>query len=106
MSEKVRIRRAPKLPVFLVLGAFVGFLVTLILTAQFKPDPHVGFVASFGYFLLYGIPAGVVLGAIVGLVLDRISVARARTVTVEHEVVGDVDEVGPPTPKKRSKPKA
>ena len=94
MSEKseVRIRRAPKLPVFLVLGALLGFLVTLILTSQFKPDPHVGFLASFGYFLLYGIPAGVVVGALVGLVFDRVSIARARTVTVEREVVGEPDD--------------
>jgi len=92
VSEKVRIRRAPKLPVFLVLGAFLGFLVTLILTAQFTPDPHVGFVASFGYFLLFGIPAGIVVGAVVGLIADRVSIARARTVTVEHEVVGEPAE--------------
>ena len=45
MSEKVRIRRAPKLGVFLVIGAFVGFLVTLILTSLYPADPSVGFVA-------------------------------------------------------------
>jgi hypothetical protein len=28
-----------------------------------------------------------VLGALVGLIIDRVSIARARTVTVEHEVV-------------------
>jgi hypothetical protein len=85
--SEVKIRRAPKLPVFLVIGAFVGALVTLILASQFKADPAVGFAASAGYFLLFGIPAGVVLGAAVGLILDRISIARARTVTVEHEIV-------------------
>jgi hypothetical protein len=92
VSEKVRIRRAPKLPVFLVIGAFVGFLVTLILTSLYPADPSVGFVASFGYFLLFGIPAGVVLGAAVGLIIDRVSIARARTVTAEREVVGDAGE--------------
>ena len=90
MSEQseVRIRRAPKLPVFLVLGALLGFLVTLFLTSRFTPDPHVGFLASFGYFLLFGIPAGVALGATIGLIIDAVSRRRSRLVTVEHEVVG------------------
>jgi hypothetical protein len=91
VSEKseVKVRRAPKLPVFLVLGALVGFFATLILTSLFEADPTVGFLASFGYFLLFGIPAGVVLGAVVALIIDRVSIARARTVTVEHETHGD-----------------
>ena len=84
---EVKIRRAPKLGVFLLIGAVLGALVTLILTSLFPADPAIGFAASFGYFLLFGAPAGAALGALVGLVIDRISVARARTVTMEHEVV-------------------
>ncbi len=95
MSEpektEVTIRRAPKLGVFLLIGAVVGALATLVLTSMFPPDPAIGFAASFGYFLLFGAPAGAVLGAVIGLVIDRISVARARTVTVEREVVGGTD---------------
>ena len=93
MSDRteVKIRRAPKLPVFLVIGALLGALVTLIATSMFKPDPQVGFAATAGYFLLFGIPAGIALGAAVGLIIDRVSIARSRTVTVEHEVIGDPD---------------
>jgi len=71
----------------------VGLLATLILTSLFKPDPAVGFFASFAYFCLYGIPAGVALGALVAIALDQISTRRSRTVTVEHdEITGeDVD---------------
>lgn len=93
-KTEVRIRRAPKLGVFLLIGAVVGALVTLVLTSLFPADPAIGFAASFGYFLLFGAPAGAVLGAVVGLIIDRVSTARARTVTVEHEVVqaeGDED---------------
>jgi hypothetical protein len=90
-QTEVQIRRAPKLPVFLAIGALVGALVTLIVTSLFPVDPHVGFAASAGYFLLFGIPAGLVLGAAVGLLIDRVSIARARTVTVEHEVVPPAD---------------
>ena len=76
---------------FLVLGAFVGALVTLILTSQFPADPAVGFAATAGYFLLFGVPAGVALGA-VGRADHRPCLAsRARsTVTAEREVVGEV----------------
>ena len=94
-TSEVKIRRAPKLPVFLVIGGLIGGLVTLIATSQFPVDKHIGFAATVGYFLLFGIPAGVALGALVGLIIDRVSIARARTVTVEHEVVGEdphVDE--------------
>lgn len=89
MSEKseVRIRRAPKLLVFLILGAALGAIATLILTSLYPADPAVGFGASFGYFLLYGVPAGLVLGAVVGLALDAISRRRARTVLAEREHV-------------------
>ncbi len=104
MSERpekteVRIRRAPKLGVFLLIGAALGAIVTLVLTSLFPADPNIGFAASFGYFLLFGAPAGAALGALVGLVIDRISVARARTVTVEREVVADApdaENVGSP----------
>ena len=88
MSEsEVSIRRAPRIGVFLVIGALLGALVTLILTSLFEPDPNVGFAASYAYFCLYGIPAGVALGAAIALVLDAISKRRARTVTVARDEV-------------------
>jgi hypothetical protein len=86
-TAEVRLRRAPRLPVFLLAGAIVGAIVTLIITSLSNADPKVGFAASYGYFCLYGVPAGIVLGAIVGLALDRRSVRRARTVTAELERV-------------------
>jgi hypothetical protein len=86
-EAEVSVRRAPKVPVFLVLGALLGFFVTLILTGLFPTDPTVGFPATFGYFLLYGVPAGVVLGALIALVLDRVSVHRAKNIMVEHTTV-------------------
>ena len=85
--QQVSIRRAPKLPVFLLLGALLGAFVTLILTSLFPADPEVGFAASYAYFCLFGVPAGIVLGALVGLFFDRRSVRKARTVTVEHQQV-------------------
>ncbi|MEX1079931.1 MAG: hypothetical protein WED09_12585 [Homoserinimonas sp.] len=89
---RATIRRAPKLPMFLVVGGGLGAVVTFILTALFPADPQVGFGALFGYFLLYGTPAGVVLGAIVGLILDRRSRRHAAGVSVEHETVVDQED--------------
>lgn len=92
MSEsEVSIRRAPRIGVFMVFGAMLGVLVTLVLTSLFEPDPAVGFVATFAYFCLYGIPAGVALGALVALVLDFVSTRRARTVTVARDEVSDAE---------------
>lgn len=93
-SERVSIRRAPKLPVFLVIGGGVGAIVAFVLTAAFPTDPLVGFGALFGYFALYTIPAGIVLAAIVALLLDRRSRRTAREVTIEHESVRET----PPEP--------
>ncbi len=85
---EVRVRRAPRLPVFLVLGAVLGVLGTLIVTATVgHVDARVGFGATFGYFCLYGVPAGLVAGAIVGLGLDWRSQRGSRVVMAERERV-------------------
>jgi H+/gluconate symporter-like permease len=83
----VKIRRAPKYPIFIVLGAGLGAVVAFILTALFPIDPAVGFGALFGYLALYGIPIGVVVGALVAMVLDRMSSRHATTVEAEHTTV-------------------
>lgn len=71
----------------MVVGALLGFLVVLIITPLFPVDPLVGLPALIGYFSLYGITIGVVLGAVVGVVLDRRSRLSARTLEAEREVV-------------------
>ncbi|MBU1589152.1 MAG: hypothetical protein KKH51_14590 [Actinobacteria bacterium] len=86
-TDQVTVRRAPKIPAFIFLGAVVGVIVTLVLTSLFPADPSVGFGALFAYFALYGVTAGVVLGAVVGIVIDRVSSRRAKTVSVEVTTV-------------------
>jgi len=88
-ESEVSIRRAPKIGVFLVIGALVGAIVTLILTSLFEPDPAVGFAASYAYFCLFGIPAGVVLAAVLALILDAVSKRRARTVTAVRDEISE-----------------
>lgn len=88
--EQVTVRRAPKYPAFLIVGGGVGAIVTFILTNLFPADPSVGFAATFGYFALFGIPAGIVVGALIAIILDRVSARRAKPVGVEIEVTKDV----------------
>jgi len=83
----VRVRRAPKISAFMVVGGLIGFLATIVATSLFPADPVVGYAALLGYFSLFGVTAGVLLGAIVGIVLDRRSQRMARTVEAEREVV-------------------
>lgn len=86
-TQQVSVRRAPKIGAFLAVGTALGIIVTLVLTSAFPVDPQVGFGATFGYLLLYGIPAGLVLGGVVALLLDWRSRRRARTVVAERESV-------------------
>jgi hypothetical protein len=79
VQSDVRIRRAPKLPAFLIVGGGLGAVITFILTALFPVDPEVGFFALFGYFALYGVTAGVVVGGLVAIILDRRADKRSTT---------------------------
>jgi ABC-type Co2+ transport system permease subunit len=84
-EPRATVRRAPKVGAFVVVGGLIGLLVTLVLTSLQPADPNVGFFALFAYFSLYGIPAGIALGALVALVLDAVSRRRAKSVAVEVE---------------------
>ena len=90
-ETEVRIRRAPKFSAFLIVGGGLGAAITFILTALFPVDPQVGFGALFGYFALYGVTAGVLVGALVALILDRVTARRSRPATVVT-ALSDPDE--------------
>jgi hypothetical protein len=97
-EQRVRIRRAPKFSVFLVLGVLVGVLVSLILTASFPIDPAVGFGPTFGYFAIYGFVGGLLLGSLVALIFDRALSRTVRTVpvTVDRLQVPDTEPAADP----------
>jgi hypothetical protein len=86
-ETSVRVRRAPKIPVFLILGGALGAIATLAVTLSQPADPNTGYGPTIGYFMLYGIPAGVVVGALVALVLDLISRRTAKLVDAELTTV-------------------
>lgn len=80
VTTTVTIRRAPKFSAFIVVGALIGFLVTLVATSLFPSDPEVGFAASLGYFSLYGVSIGALLGAVIALAFDRRANRRSTEV--------------------------
>jgi len=85
-ETEVRIRRAPKYPAFIIVGGGIGAIITFILTASFPVDPKVGFAALFGYFALYGVTGGVLVGALLALLFDRVLLRRSRPATVVTEL--------------------
>ena len=87
VETEVTVRRIPRYSRFLIIGAGLGAVATFILTASFPSDPNVGFGALFGYFLIFGVPAGVVMGALIAIVLDVGLKRRARTALAEHTTV-------------------
>ena len=90
--ERVRVRRAPKFSVFLLVGAGLGIIVALILTFAFSGtdgiSPNTGLIYSqgqvFGFLALICIAVGLALGGIVALIFDRRSSRHTREVIVDH----------------------
>ncbi|WP_207455008.1 hypothetical protein [Desertivibrio insolitus] len=96
-EQRVSVRRAPKIPVFLVLGAGLGAIAAYLLTSLFPIDPEVGFGATFGYFALWGVSIGLVIGGGIAVVLDVLSLKRARELAAARESVstpleGEIEE--------------
>ena len=78
-TEQVRIRRSPKYLQFLITGAVIGVIAALILGFAIPADQRTA-EPVVTYLVAYLGAAGAVLGIVAGLVLDRIGVARAKTV--------------------------
>lgn len=95
--ERMRLRRAPKFSVFMLVGAAAGVLLAMILTFAFsgtdQVSPNTGLIYSqgqvFGFLLLGCIPAGLAVAGIIALILDRRSSRRTKDVIVDHLTVHD-----------------
>lgn len=99
-SSEVSVSRSPRYARFMLAGVLLFALVALILTFSF-PQGH-GYDAGqvFGFLLLFGAVAGVALGAVVAIVVDRVASRRARTVIADRiDVRAAADEqAAPQTP--------
>lgn len=79
----VTVRRAPKFVPFMVLGGVVGIIIAAFVAYGIPGDASFDTGAVFGFFLVAFAAGGVLLGAIVALVLDRVSVRRSQRAVVE-----------------------
>lgn len=93
--ETASMRRAPKLSVFLLLGAALGVIVALILTFAFHGTDEASASTGvqytqlqvFGFVSLICIPAGLALMGMVAVWLDRRAARHAHQVTIDRSHV-------------------
>jgi H+/Cl- antiporter ClcA len=81
--RQVTVRRAPRFVPFLVLGALLGAAVAAILAYGVPGDEGYDASTVFGFFLVPCAAGGAILGAVVALLLDRLSLRRAQHAVVE-----------------------
>ena len=94
-------RRAPKVGVFLIFGGLVGAIVAFILVMVHQSvdstDPHSS--DDLGVWIMvvffFSVAAGVALGGVLALILDRLSRRRAALVTVERGEVEPAEAEAP-----------
>jgi hypothetical protein len=92
--REVSVRRAPKYVPFLILGGLLGFALAAVLAYGVPGDESYDAGTVFGFFLVPCAAGGAILGAVVALLLDRLSVRRAQRAVVEA-VPDSVPDTGP-----------
>ncbi len=80
----VRVRRAPKVSVFLVLGLLVGIVAAVIVTLTTPVDGQYPTSQVLGFLVLLLAPIGAVVGGVVAVVLDAVATRRARILEAER----------------------
>jgi len=83
--DEVTVRRAPKVPVFLIMGAALGVVVSLIVTSLFPFDSGEGVAQTYGYISLWGFTIGGAVGCVVAIIAERVTSRGAKRVQVERE---------------------
>lgn len=92
-TVEATVRRVPRYGVFMGIGVVLGIIVAGILTmvGSYEPSEAANVVYPpgqvFGFLLLWTVPAGLALGGVAGLILERVSRRHDRTVRVEHETI-------------------
>jgi len=98
--QRVRVRRAPRFSVFLIVGAALGLLTALFLTFWYdgtaNQSPNTGMVYSqgqvFGLLALIFVAVGVAVFGTLAIILDRRSSRHTHEVMVDRETVHRLPE--------------
>lgn len=96
-TVEATVRHVPRYGVFMGIGVVVGIIAAVILTwtGSFEESQALDVVYPagqvFGFLLLWTVPAGIALGGIVGLILERVARRHDRVVRVDRETIIEVD---------------
>ncbi|MBG6179533.1 hypothetical protein [Arthrobacter sp. CAN_A1] len=82
--REVTVRRAPRFAPFMGLGVLVGVIVAAIVAYAGPGDATLTRESIFGFFIMVFAIPGLLLGALLVLVLDRISVRRSQRAIAER----------------------
>ena len=80
----VRVRRAPKVSVFLGVGLLAGIVAALIIAVATPADGQYPTSQVLGFLVLLLAPIGAVVGGVVAVVLDAVATRRARILEAER----------------------
>lgn len=86
-TTRVRVRRAVRIPRFLVLGGILGAIVALVSTLVQPDNGKYTQIQVFGFLALFAVPIGILLGGLVAVILDAIITRRAVELDAEHEAI-------------------
>jgi hypothetical protein len=81
-THDVVVRRSPRYVRFIVVGAVVAILATLVLTFVFPEQPNYSRAQVFGFVGIILVTVFVGLAAAIAVVVDRVSSRRARTIVM------------------------
>jgi hypothetical protein len=101
--RQVRVRRSPKIGVFLGIGAVIGALVAIVAVNVTPPDATVPKLQAIGFLILLLAPVGALITGVVALVIDGFAERRARTVEMER-IDQDPNPVQPDRPDRPDRP--
>jgi hypothetical protein len=88
MSEpqrrQVRVRRSPKIGVFLLVGAVVGALIAVVAGNVTPPDATIPAPQAIGFLVLLLAPVGAAVSGAIALLIDRSAERRSKIVDAER----------------------
>jgi hypothetical protein len=96
-TVEATVRRVPRYGVLMTIGGVLGLIAAAILTftGSFEESAALDVVYPagqvFGFLLLWTVPAGIALGGITGLILERVSRRHDRVVRVDRETIIESD---------------